>query len=345
MALASYRQSPITLSQDEYLGLMQESMVEEFGAGLDFASDQFDFNWSYPPQFGNGHIRDFYIREGLVLSIVDYAPHQDLVLISTDREHPIELNYILAGAVSGMAEIQAGQHGFYGSGMAPSGIHRKRANQHTIEVSIHLDPTLLSQWVNGTSEQLPPRLKELVKPSDQLFFSQICATTLAMQMVLQQILQCPFQGLTQQMYLESKVWELMALQLAQLFDSNRLEKEAKSLKPEDIERIHYAKEVLCSRLCQPPSLMELARIVGINDCKLKAGFRQVFGTTVFGYLHSCRMERSRQLLEAGEISVTGAARAVGFVSRGHFAAAFKRRFGVNPSAYMAQKRQDERFLE
>jgi AraC-like DNA-binding protein len=84
--------------------------------------------------------------------------------------------------------------------------------------------------------------------------------------------------------------------------------------------------------------MELARIVGINDCKLKAGFRQVFGTTVFGYLHDCRMERSRQLLEAGEMSVTEAARAVGFVSRGHFAAAFKRRFGVNPSAYVAQNR-------
>jgi AraC-like DNA-binding protein len=82
----------------------------------------------------------------------------------------------------------------------------------------------------------------------------------------------------------------------------------------------------------------LARIVGINDCKLKAGFRHVFGTTVFGYLHDCRMERSRQLLEAGEMTVTEAAQAVGFVSRGHFAAAFKRRFGVNPSVYMARKR-------
>jgi AraC-like DNA-binding protein len=337
MALASYRQSPITLSQDEYFGLMQESMADEFGAALDFASDQFDFTWSYPPQFGNGHIRDVYIREGLVLSIVDYALHQDLVLISTDREHPIELTYILAGAVSGMAEIQTGQHGFYGSGMAPGGIHRKRANQHTLEVSIHLDPTLLSQWVNGTSDQLPPRLRELVKPSDQLFFSQICSTTLAMQMVLQQILQCPFQGLTKQMYLESKAWELLALQLAQISDTKCFDHKPKLLKPEDIERIHYAKDVLISRLSNPPSLVELARFVGINDCKLKAGFRQVFGTTVFGYLHDCRMERSRQLLEAGEMSVAEAAQAVGFVNRSHFAIAFRKKFGVNPNTYRRGK--------
>jgi AraC-like DNA-binding protein len=104
-------------------------------------------------------------------------------------------------------------------------------------------------------------------------------------------------------------------------------------------------KLLVARLSHPPSLIELARLAGINDCKLKSGFRQVFGTTVFGYLHDCRMERSRQLLEAGEMTVTEAARAVGFVSRGRFAAAFKRRFGVNPSAYVAQNRQDKRFLK
>jgi len=60
-------------------------------------------------------------------------------------------------------------------------------------------------------------------------------------------------------------------------------------------------------------------------------FRQVFGTTVFGYLHQARMERSRQLLATGELTVTQAAQAVGFTNRGHFAASFRRKCGVNPS--------------
>jgi len=98
-------------------------------------------------------------------------------------------------------------------------------------------------------------------------------------------------------------------------------------------------EVLVARLSDPPSLMELARLVGINDCKLKAGFRQVFGTTVFGYLHNCRMERSRQLLEAGEMSVAQAAQTVGFVNRSHFAIAFRKKFGVNPSTYRRTRSQ------
>ncbi|HHP7244567.1 MAG TPA: helix-turn-helix transcriptional regulator [Elainellaceae cyanobacterium] len=125
----------------------------------------------------------------------------------------------------------------------------------------------------------------------------------------------------------------MTLQLSQLSDADKPHQNAKSLKPDDVERIHYAKEILISRLSHPPTLIELARLVGINDCKLKAGFRQVFGTTVFGYLHDCRMEKSRQLLEAGELSVADAAQAVGFANRSHFAIAFRKKFGMNPSAY------------
>lgn len=328
MTLASHWQNPITLSQDEYFGLIQEGIADESA----FTTDELDFTCPYPSQFGKGYVRDIHIRDGLVLSITDHVLHHDLILTSSDREHPLELTYILAGnTASSMASLQAGQHALYGSGMAPGGIYQEQANQRTIEVSIHLDSSLLCQWMNGTPDQLPPTLSHLIKPSDQTFFSQIYPTMVTMQMAVQQILQCPFQGLTQRMYLESKVWELMALQLAQIVDSHPSPKDSKHLKPEDIERIHYAKDVLNSRLCHPPSLIELARIVGINDCKLKAGFRQVFGTTVFGYLHSCRMEQSRQLLEAGEMSVAEVAQAIGFANRSYFAIAFRKRFGVNPS--------------
>ncbi len=49
-------------------------------------------------------------------------------------------------------------------------------------------------------------------------------------------------------------------------------------------------------ISNPPSLIELARQVGINECTLKRGFRQIFGNTMFGYLHDYRMEQARQLL-------------------------------------------------
>ncbi|WP_448601878.1 helix-turn-helix transcriptional regulator [Thermoleptolyngbya sp.] len=251
---------------------------------------------------------------------------------SHDREHPIELGYALVGSIlSNLDSMQAGQHILCGSGLALGEVRHHLANQRIVDLSIHIEPSLLCQWCSGTTDLLPPELSHLIKPLDNPYYTQISTTTAAMQTVIQQILHCPFQGLTQRMYLESKVWELMALELAQT--SDRSADRSKPLKPEDIERVHYAKDVLVSRLSNPPSLMELARLVNINDCKLKAGFRQVFGTTVFGYLHNCRMERSRQLLESGEMSVAQAAQSVGFANRSHFAIAFRKKFGVNPSIY------------
>jgi AraC family transcriptional regulator, transcriptional activator of the genes for pyochelin and ferripyochelin receptors len=64
--------------------------------------------------------------------------------------------------------------------------------------------------------------------------------------------------------------------------------------------------------------------------KLKQGFRQLFGTTMFGYLHDYRMEMARNLLLEGNMSITTVANTVGYSHLRHFSAAFKRKFGITP---------------
>ena len=73
--------------------------------------------------------------------------------------------------------------------------------------------------------------------------------------------------------------------------------------------------------------------MGLNDYKLKLGFRQVFQTTVFGYLQDYRMELAKELLAERTISVQQVARKVGYAHAGYFSAAFKRKYGVNPKSY------------
>jgi AraC family transcriptional activator of pyochelin receptor len=104
---------------------------------------------------------------------------------------------------------------------------------------------------------------------------------------LHQIFNFPYQGLTRAIYLESKVLELVALKLKQAIADNS-KSDSKCLKQEDI--------LLCNA-DNPPSLIDLARKVGLNDYKLQLSFRYCFGTTAFGYLHSYRMEQARSLLE------------------------------------------------
>jgi AraC family transcriptional regulator, transcriptional activator of the genes for pyochelin and ferripyochelin receptors len=160
-----------------------------------------------------------------------------------------------------------------------------------------------------------------------------------MRSVLDQILNCPFTGNTRRIYLESKCLELIALKLEQFKQGDRYDRKPLcSLKPDDVDRIYLARDIITQNVHNPPSLMQLARQVGLNDFKLKLGFRQIFRTTVFGYLHRHRMERARQLLSDRRMNVKEVAQAVGYANQSRFAAAFRKQFGINPKAYLLSKK-------
>jgi AraC-like DNA-binding protein len=141
------------------------------------------------------------------------------------------------------------------------------------------------------------------------------------------------------MYLESKVMELMALRFAEFLEDDEQFNSSTRLKSDDIDCIHQAKKLLVQNLDNPPSVLELARWVGLNRRKLSEGFRQVLGTTPFGYLRDYRLELAQQLLMNSEKSVEEIALAVGYTNRGHFAAAFRKKFGMNPKAYQLDGRK------
>lgn len=105
------------------------------------------------------------------------------------------------------------------------------------------------------------------------------------------------------------------------------------------DRVRAAAGLLARSLEEPPTLAALARQVGLSETTLKRGFRQVFGTTVFGYLRERRMERAHALLQNGEATVLEAAARVGYSNPSNFAAAFRRQFGVNPKAFQLTVRR------
>lgn len=103
--------------------------------------------------------------------------------------------------------------------------------------------------------------------------------------------------------------------------------------PADVERVRRARVIMLDSLADPPSLVQLAHLVGLNEYKLKAGFRQAFGTTVGTELRRARLERARKLLLVSKASVADIALSVGYSNPGDFSALFKRGFGVTPSVY------------
>ncbi|PIG94573.1 AraC family transcriptional regulator [Gloeocapsopsis sp. IPPAS B-1203] len=300
----------------------------------------------YLPYLGNVREWQMPLREGLCIGVYEYNTIDDIICISQNSGC---IDSCLSFFVSG--DVRTTLHGL--TDCVDEVVGRNylscfpnvpetetwQAGQRLIRVQIALDPySFFHGLMLEQLTQLPAEVREVAASGDIKPYYRSGITTPEMEVVLHQILHCPYSGLSKRMYLEGKALELLTLQFSQFVQSDRILKSS-TLRPDDIERIHYAREILLARLHDPPSLIELARIVGINDHKLKIGFRHCFGTTVFGYLHHCRMERSRQYLKAGGMTVSEVAKAVGFVNRGYFAASFRRKFGVNPGDYLNQKQK------
>ena len=103
---------------------------------------------------------------------------------------------------------------------------------------------------------------------------------------------------------------------------------------ETVRKIKNAKEYLLKQMDAPPGLKELAKISGLNEFQLKAGFKEVYGNTVYGYLLDQKMDQARTLLDSGKFQVNEVAYKMGYANTSHFIAAFRKKFGVTPKKYL-----------
>jgi len=109
-------------------------------------------------------------------------------------------------------------------------------------------------------------------------------------------------------------------------------KTTSTLKKEDIEKILYAKKLVENNIQFPDSLIDLSRKAGINDYKLKKGFKELIGETVFGYLYKIRMERAYDYLSKEKKTVNEVAFLVGYKNAQHFTVAFKKKYNILPGS-------------
>ncbi|HSF52559.1 MAG TPA: AraC family transcriptional regulator [Algoriphagus sp.] len=106
------------------------------------------------------------------------------------------------------------------------------------------------------------------------------------------------------------------------------------LKSELIELMDQAKSLLESDLQNPPSIPELAHLVGMNETYLKIHFKAAFEMTIYGFVKNQRILRAKQLLSERELNVAEIAREVGYKHPTHFTAAFKKVTGISPKDFV-----------
>ncbi|SJZ71224.1 AraC-type DNA-binding protein [Chitinophaga eiseniae] len=152
-----------------------------------------------------------------------------------------------------------------------------------------------------------------------------------MKTILAEIRQCQFKGGLKKLFLQSKVLELLALQCDQVENDFGHGAVIHNISTRELEQLQHARYLLLQNLQEPPTLAELSRLSGLNEFKLKSGFKTVFDNTVFGYFNDHRLGMARELILAGGKTLAEIADDAGYSSPQHFSSAFKKKYGVAPS--------------
>jgi AraC-like DNA-binding protein len=156
--------------------------------------------------------------------------------------------------------------------------------------------------------------------------------------VLQQIINSNINSSIRDLYVKGKVYELLSLHFQQ--EENSEGEYCPFLVDEqNVIKIRKAKEIIISRMAEPPTLQELSNEIGLSLKKLKEGFKQIYGDTVYSFLFDYKMEHARRLLESNQFNVNEVGIKVGYSTASHFIAAFKKRFGTTPKKYVMSLKQ------
>lgn len=200
----------------------------------------------------------------------------------------------------------------------------------TVDVfNFHFTSTFLHQFSHNV--KVSSKKDEILAFKHQESFTKTFHILENKKSILTNILNNELTGALENIYINAKIHELLLFSLDTLFDEKQQGYTCKFLEDEHSRDAVYAsRDILLKNIGNPLTIKELSRKVAINECYLKKGFKEIFGTTIFDFYQQQRMEHAKYLLYEKEFSVTDVSALLGYSSISHFSAAFKKHTGSKP---------------
>jgi AraC-like DNA-binding protein len=313
--------------------IYEGSFPDEFRSADGITQSRVDFSH----RIGNASVTETWF-EGILISYGEAMLHDEVhVDVETDASI-IEMHFSLSGKTGinypGNHLLPEGfggaEHNIIYTPAFNGNILLKPASAAHRFFEVHLTESFFKKLILEESTMLSALAKKIERKEMAALSKKNLGITAQMNSIIFDMINCKRKGSLQRIYLESKVLELLLLQAEQFEHAANGPRQLR-LQSADIEKLHHTRWMIEQNLDTPYSLTELSRKVGLNEYKLKKGFREMWGTTVFGYLHELRMKQARHmLLEQGK-TVGEAADQAGYRNAHHFTAAFKKYFGYLPS--------------
>ena len=275
------------------------------------------------------------LRQGLMLQLTCLDPDTRLTARFAIENSPVIFGFLLAGSNHCRYEegplsrkeriLCSGSNGITylpdtsGSVECMGGMHR---------LSILTSADFLEPYLEQKMKGLPNGFKSaLLQKKDPLQW--IGLNTPQKMRLVSDILATAFTNPLHKLFLESRALDLIGMELAEYLHGHS-PGSSPVLNSADRRRIREVRDLLVNDLQNPPGIVDLARHAGMNEKKLKSGFKQMFGMPLFTYYRHHRLEVAHGLLASGQMNVTEAGIYIGFQSLGHFSQEFRKKYGVSP---------------
>ncbi len=200
----------------------------------------------------------------------------------------------------------------------------------TVDVfKFHFTATFLHQFVHNV--KLSNQKDEVLAFKFPNAFTKVFQVSIRKRNVLDDLLNHSYSGSLENIFVNAKIHELLVYSLECMDEDKEEGFTCKFLADESgRERIYQAREILLQHIGDPITIKELSRKVAMNECYVKKGFKEIFGTTIFDFYQQQRMEHAKYLLYEKGLSVTDVSALLGYSSISHFSAAFKKHTGLKP---------------
>lgn len=197
-------------------------------------------------------------------------------------------------------------------------------------VSFVFSSTLLEQFIKSRISN-NTLSEDILSFRHQNSFTKSLSLCSRTRMVLEGLLNHNYTGSLENIYVNAQT-QMLLLYSLDCMDEKEIDIiSCKFLANEaDREKIIKAREVLLQHIGEPITIKTLSRKVAMNECYLKKGFKELFGTTIFDFYQSQRMEHAKYLLYEKGLSVTEVSALLGYSSISHFSTAFKKHTGLKP---------------
>ncbi len=247
---------------------------------------------------------------------------------SVDDKGILEYMYITNDEVSNNLQLKFCLSGsIYGDQK-----HNDAEKEETIDVlSFSFSPSYLQQFVKA-NKNTPSFSDSVLSFTHKNSFSKILPLCGKTRIAIDALLNHTYTDTHANIFVNAQMQILLLYSMdCMLGDKEDATFSCKFLSNEaDRDKIIKAREILLQRIGEPITIKALSRKVAINECYLKKGFKEIFGTTIFDFYQSQRMEHAKYLLYEKGLSVTEVSHLLGYSSISHFSTAFKKQTGIKP---------------